>query len=195
MKIAKDKGLKNIFVSNGFMSKESAKMLIPYLDANNIDIKSFSDEFYRKNCGGRLAPVLNTARLMKKFGVWLEITTLAVTGLSDSKENFSAIAEFIYDKLGAETPWHISAFSSCISWKLKDLPDTSYQTLALAYKIGKKAGLKYVYTGNAPGSSLENTFCPKCGQLCIDRTGYDILRQDKDGQCPKCSTDLNIKDL
>jgi pyruvate formate lyase activating enzyme len=192
MKIAKSKGLKNVFVSNGFMSKESAKMVIPYLAANNIDIKSFSDEFYQKNCGGRLAPILETAQLMKKSSVWLEITSLAIPGLSDSKENFSAIAKFIYDKLGAETPWHISAFSGCISWKLKSIPDTPYETLAQAYKIGKAAGLKYVYAGNAPGSPLENTFCPKCGELCIARAGYDILRHDKNGQCPKCAADLNI---
>ncbi len=195
MKIAKSNGLKNIFVSNGFMSKESAKMLIPYLDANNIDIKSFSDEFYQKNCGGKLAPILETAKLMKKSGVWVEITTLAIPKLSDSEEMFSAIAKFICDKLGSETPWHISAFSGAISWKLQNIPDTPYKTLEIAYEIGKTAGLKYVYAGNFPGSALENTFCPKCSELCIARSGYNISRYDKDGKCPKCLTDLNIINL
>ncbi|MFH1894552.1 MAG: AmmeMemoRadiSam system radical SAM enzyme [Patescibacteria group bacterium] len=194
MKIAKSKGLKNVFVSNGFMSKESAKMLIPYLDANSIDIKSFSNEFYRKNCGGRLQPVLETAKLMKKSGIWLEITTLAIPGLSDSKENFSAIAKFIYDKLGSKTPWHISAFSGQISWKLKHIADTPLETLGMAYKIGKEAGLKYVYTGNAPSMPSEDTFCPNCGELCIDRAGYNISRHDKSGKCPKCLTKLDITD-
>ncbi len=192
MKIAKAKGLKNVFVSNGFMSKESAKMLIPYLDANNIDIKSFSDEFYRKNCGGRLATVLDTCKLMKKSGVWVEITTLAIPGLSDSKEMFSEIAKFIHDKLGSETPWHISAFSGELSWKLKHLPNTPFGTLESAYRIGRNAGLKYVYVGNVPGTIYENTFCPECGEVCIARDGYSISRTDNKGKCPKCSVDLNV---
>jgi len=148
MKIARKNGLKNVFVSNGFMSKESAKMLVPYLDANNIDIKSFSDEFYRKNCGGRLEPVLETCKLMKKAGVWVEITTLTIPDLSDSKEMFSKIARFIYDKLGQETPWHINRFFGNVSWKLQNLPNTSIETLKMGYEIGKKVGLKNVYIGN-----------------------------------------------
>ena len=192
MKLAKKAGLKNNFISNGFMSEESAKLVIPYLDANNIDIKSFSDEFYVSNCGARLQPVLDTAKLMKKSGVWVEITTLAIPTLSDSEEMFRAIARFIYDELGSETPWHISQFSGAISWKLQHLPDTPVETLQKAYQIGKEIGLKYVYTGNVPGLPSEDTFCPKCGALCIDRTNYVIHRHDKRGLCPKCGTDLNL---
>ncbi|PIS39259.1 MAG: AmmeMemoRadiSam system radical SAM enzyme [Candidatus Nealsonbacteria bacterium CG08_land_8_20_14_0_20_38_20] len=192
MKLAKKAGLKNCFVSNGFMSEEAAKLIIPYLDANNVDIKGFSDEFYQKVCGGRLQPVLDTAKLMKKSGVWVEITTLAIPGLSDSEKMFRGIAKFIYKELGAETPWHISQFSGAISWKLQSLPDTSIKTLQKAWKIGKEAGLKYVYTGNVPGLPSENTFCPKCGTLCIDRKNYIIHRHDKAGKCPKCGEDLNI---
>ncbi|KPJ55507.1 radical SAM protein, partial [Parcubacteria bacterium DG_74_2] len=192
MKLAKKAGLKNNFVSNGFMTEESAKLVIPYLDANNIDLKSFSDEFYKSNCGGRLKPVLDTAKLMKKSGVWVEITTLVIPTLNDSEEMFKKIAKFIKEELGAETPWHVSQFSGAISWKLQRIPDTPVETLEKAWKIGKEAGLKYVYTGNVPGLPSEDTFCPKCGALAIDRTNYMIHRHDKNGKCPKCKANLDL---
>jgi len=192
MKLAKKEGLKNCWVSNGFMSKESAQKVIPYLDANNIDIKSFDDEFYREQCGARLKPVLETAQLMKKSGVWVEITTLVIPTLSDSEKTFSDIAQFIKNKLGAETPWHVTQFSGAISWKLKDLSDTPPETLEKAHNIGKKAGLKYVYTGNIPGLPSEDTICPKCNTVCINRTGYIINRKDDNGKCPQCGADLDI---
>jgi len=184
MKLAKKKGLKNNWVSNGFLSPESAKLVIPYLDAINIDLKSFSDKFYQEYCGGRLEPVLETAKLMKKSGVWVEITTLVIPTLSDSEETFQNIANFIKKELGSETPWHISQFCGALSWQLKDLPDTSIETLENAWQIGKKTGLKYVYLGNAPGHQAENTYCPKCNTLVIKRTGYHIERYDKKGKCP-----------
>jgi len=192
MKLAKKTGLKNNWVSNGFMSEESAKLIIPYLDAINIDVKSFDDKFYRENCDGRLEPVLNTAKLMKKSGVWVEITTLIIPTLSDSEEIFEKIAKWIYKELGPETPWHISQFCGAISWKLKHLPDTPVKTLEKAYKIGKDVGLKYVYLGNIPGHKAENTYCPKCGTLAIDRINYTIHRADKNGKCPKCGENLNL---
>jgi len=192
MKLAKKAGLKNTFVSNGFMSPESAKLAIPYLDANNIDIKGFTDDFYQKNCAASLQPVLDTAKLMKKSGVWLEITTLVIPTLNDDEATFKKIANFIKTELGAETPWHISQFSGTISWKLKNLPDTPVEALKEAWQIGKKVGLKYVYTGNVPGLPSEDTFCPKCGALAIDRTGYLITRHDKSGKCSKCGEDLNL---
>ncbi len=192
MKLAKKAGLKNNWVSNGFMTEESAKLVILELDAINIDIKSFSDEFYRENCGARLQPVLDTAKLMKKSGVWVEITTLAIPTLSDSEEMFKGIAKWIYKELGPETPWHISQFCGAISWKFQDIPDTPVETLEKAWKIGKETGLKYVYTGNVPGLPSEDTFCPKCGALAINRTGYFIDRRDKNGKCPKCAEDLNL---
>ncbi len=194
MKLAKKAGLKNCFVSNGFMSPESAKLVIPYLDANNIDIKGFSDEFYQKVCNGRLKPVLETAKLMKKSGVWVEITTLVIPTLSDSEEMFREIAKWIYDNLGPETPWHVSQFSGAISWKLQHIPDTPVETLEKAWKIGKEIGLKYVYMGNMPGHRAENTYCPKCGEIAISRVNYVIHRYDKAGKCPKCGADLNIID-
>ncbi len=192
MKLAKKQGIKNAWVSNGFMSEKSAKLIIPYLDANNIDIKSFSDRFYKKNCGARLEPVLKTAELMKKSGVWVEITTLVIPTLSDSEKMLKKIAQFIKDKLGSETPWHVTQFSGAISWKLQHLPDTPLETLRRAYEIGKEAGLKYVYTGNIPGLPSEDTVCPKCQAVAIDRTGYMIHRYDNNGKCSECDEDLNI---
>jgi pyruvate formate lyase activating enzyme len=192
MKLAKKKGIKNNWVSNGFLSKESRKLIIPYLDAINIDIKSFSDKFYKSNCGARLQPVLDTAKLMKKSSVWVEITTLIIPTLSDSEEMFKNIAKFIKKELGSETPWHVTQFCGVISWKFQNLPDTPVETLKRAWEIGKSTGLKYVYTGNVPGLPSEDTFCPKCNALAINRTGYIISRHDKSGKCSKCNTNLNI---
>jgi len=192
MKLAKKEGLKNNWVTNGFWSKELFDLVSPYLDAANVDLKSFSDEFYIKNCGGRLQPVLDTLKRLKKKKIWVEITTLAIPTMSDSEEMFRNIAKFIKEELGLETPWHISQFSGAISWQLKDLPDTSVQTLEKAYQIGKEIGLKYVYTGNVPGLPSEDTFCPKCGALAIDRMNYIIHRHDKNGKCSKCDQNLNL---
>lgn len=192
MKLAKKAGLKNIFVSNGFMSPESAELVIPYLDANNIDIKGFSESFYQKVCAGRLDPVLETAKLMKKSGVWIEITTLVIPNLSDSEKMFKEIAIWIKENLGAETPWHISRFSGEISWKLQNLPDTPIEVLEKAIKIGKEVGLKYVYIGNVPGHQAENTFCPRCGALVISRINYFVHRYDNNGKCPRCQENLDL---
>jgi len=192
MKLAKKAGFKNNWVSNGFWSKELFDLISPYLDAANVDLKSFSNEFYTKNCGGKLQPVLDNLKRLKEKRVWVEITTLAIPTLSDSEEMFRNIAKFIKEELGSETPWHISQFSGAISWKLQHLPETPVETLQMAYKIGKEAGLKYVYTGNVPGLPSEDTFCPKCKTLCIDRTSYIINRYDKEGKCPKCGENLDL---
>ncbi len=192
MKIARKAGIKNCWVSNGFWSKELFSLISPYLDAANIDLKGFSDEFYIKYCGGRLEPVLDTLKRIKKEGIWLEVTTLVIPTLNDDEKTFKGIADFIKKELGPDVPWHISRFSGRISWKLKEIPDTPVETLREGYKIGKESGLKYVYTGNVPGLPSEDTFCPKCGALCIDRTNYVVHRYDKNGKCPKCGTDLDL---
>ncbi len=192
MKLAKKKGIKNNWVSNGFLSKESAKLVLPYLDAINIDIKGFSEDFYQKVCGARLLPVLETAKFLKENGVWVEITTLVIPTLNDDEETFKGIAEWIFENLGSQTPWHVSQFCGQISWKLQHLPDTPVEVLEKAIEIGKKAGLKYVYIGNIPGHEAENTFCPECGTIAISRVGYYIQRFDKQGKCPKCGANLNL---
>ena len=148
MKLAKKAGLKNTWVTNGFWSKELFDLIFPYLDAANVDLKSFSDDFYIKNCGGRLQPVLDTLKRLKQKKIWVEITTLAIPTLSDSEEMFRNIAKFIKKELGAETPWHISRFFPEISWRLQNLSATPFESLKKAQEIGKKAGLKYIYLGN-----------------------------------------------
>jgi len=148
MKLAKKEGLKNAWVSNGFWSEELFDMVSPYLDAVNVDLKGFTEEFYIKYCGGRLQPVLDTLKRLKKKGIWTEITTLVISTLNDSDETFRNIAQFIKNDLGPETPWHISRFSGAISWKLKEIPDTPIETLKRAQEIGKKVGLKNIHLGN-----------------------------------------------
>lgn len=192
MKIAKKQGLKNIWVTSGFFSKELFDLVWPYLDAANVDLKHFSNKDYIKYSNGRLEPVLNTLKNMKDKGIWVEVTTLLIPTISDNPKTLKDIAGFIKNELGPETPWHVTQFSGLLSWKLQHLPDTPVETLKTAYEIGKKMGLKYVYTGNVPGLPSEDTFCPECGALAIDRTGYLVRRYDKNGKCVKCGTNINI---
>lgn len=193
MKLARAAGLKNVWVTNGFMSDESLSEILPYLDAANVDLKSNEENFYKKICGGRLAPVLKNLKTLKKTGAHLEVTSLVIPTLSVSEKNLKAIATFIKKNLGADTPWHLSRFSPGISWKLGGLKPTDMKTLGQAYKIGRAAGLKYVYLGNVVDKK-ENTYCPECGSLNIERIGYNISRADHRGRCFKCQANLNIFD-
>ncbi len=186
MKLARRAGLKNVWVSNGYMSRKTLDLVIPCLDAINVDIKSFDEPFYQKNCGAKLAPVLENCKRLVKQGVWLEITTLVIPTLSDNEAMLGAVARFIRQELGDFVPWHVSAFSGAISWKLQHLPDTSVLTIKRTYEIGKKEGLKYVYAGNVWDDNLENTYCPKCGAVVVERQGYAVKQHDKNGVCPAC---------
>lgn len=183
MKLARKKGLKNIWVSNGFMSNDTLGVIIPYLDAINVDIKSFDDEFYRSNCGARVNPVLENCKRLVREKVWTEITTLIIPTMSDDEKMLRKIARFIKKEMGDFVPWHLSAFSGAISWKLRHIPDTSISAVKNAVAIGKKEGLKYVYGGNVPDSGLENTYCPKCGRPLIERIGYEITVYNGTGKC------------
>jgi pyruvate formate lyase activating enzyme len=194
MKLAKKEKIRNIWVTNGFLSQESFEMVSPFLDAANIDIKGSTDKFYQKNCGAKLEPVLKTCKRMKEAGIWIEITTLVIPTLNDSRFVFEDIADFIAGELGKETPWHVTQFSGLISWKLKNLPPTSANTLKMAHDIGQEAGLKYVYTGNIPALPYENTMCPSCNTLCVEREDFIISRHDKSGKCPACGENLNLID-
>lgn len=175
-----------MWVSNGFMSPETLDVITPYLDASNIDIKSFADDFYQKNCGARLAPVLKNCQRLVRDKVWLEVTTLIIPTLSDNPDMLRQLAEFIRDQLGDYVPWHVSAFSGAISWRLKHLPDTPVATVRQAYEIGKEVGLHNVYVGNVWEEDVESTYCPKCRAVVIKRQGYQVKRFDKNGACPKC---------
>lgn len=148
MKLAKEKGLKNIWVTNGFMSPQTLNLIIPELDAANVDLKSFDDNFYQKYCNGQLKLVLANLKELKRKNIWLEITTLIIPGLTDQEKMLKKIAQFIKKELGPETPWHISRFFPEVSWQLQDLPATSLEAIEKASQIGLQAGLKYVYKGN-----------------------------------------------
>ena len=190
MKLAKKNRLKNNWVTNGYMSKKTLELIRPYLDAANVDLKFFDDNLYQKVCGARLQPVLDSLKWMKKKKIWVEVTTLVIPGYTDQGNQFEEIAKFIKKELGEETPWHISRFYP--AYKMMDVPPTPVETIYRAYEIGKKIGLKYVYAGNLPTDSRENTYCPKCKELNIKRIGYEIERFDKDGRCRKCGENLNL---
>jgi pyruvate formate lyase activating enzyme len=187
--IASDKGLKNVFVTNGFMTEEALDTISPYLHAANVDLKSFSDDFYKKRCGARLQPVLDSLKKMKSLGIWVEITTLLIPTLNDGDNELRQIAEFIYS-LGAETPWHVSRFHP--QYELTDIPPTPIATIHRAVEIGKESGLKYIYSGNIPGDEGEDTRCSNCGEHLIDRYGFYIERLNLKGtNCPRCNTPLD----
>ena len=192
MKMAYANKIKNVWVSNGYMSDECLDSILPYLDAINIDLKSMDDDFYRSNCKARLAPVLKNIKRLKDEQVHLEITTLIIPSLSSDIEMLTRLVDFIVTELDTDTPWHITRFSPSVSWRLKDLPTTGEDMIYGAYEIAKTAGLKYVYVGNIPGDQKENTYCPKCGELSIRRFGYHIERLDKKGRCAFCDKSLDI---
>ncbi len=186
-RLAKLKDLHNIFVTNGYMSREALELIQPYLSAANVDLKAFDDAFYKKYCGARLSPVKKTIERMKDAGILVELTTLLIPGLNDSASELSRMAAYIADRLGCDTPWHISAFHPC--HRMTDRPRTPVASLEKAHGIGKKAGLRYVYIGNVPGTGFENTYCHTCNEALIRRVGYQTTSYLGDGAtCPKCGT-------
>lgn len=189
-KIAHARGLRNVFVTNGYMTAEALEMINPYLDAANVDLKAFTDKYYKELCGARLKHVQETLRCMKALGIFVEVTTLIVPGLNDDPAELQELAGFIANDLGTETPWHISRFHP--TYKLTDRPPTPVKTLTRAREIGLEAGLKYVYTGNVPGNTGENTFCPGCGQMVIERWGFQVGNlRIKEGRCMRCGAEVD----
>jgi len=188
-KLARAQGLANVFVSNGYTSPEATRAIAPYLDANNIDLKSFSDAHYRKVCGARLAPVLDTIRLMKELGVWVEVTTLVIPGLNDSETELRDIARFLKG-VDPGLPWHVTQFYP--TYKMLDRGRTPVATLRRAREIGLEEGLRYVYEGNVPGEGGESTYCYQCGELLIARVGFAIgAMRLKEGKCPQCAAPID----
>jgi pyruvate formate lyase activating enzyme len=181
-RLAAEKGLRNVFVSNGYMSEEATRTIEPYLNAINIDLKG-DDDFYKKVCGARLEPVKSTIELMWSLGIWVEVTTLVVPGYNDSDEKLRDIAEFL-SGISTDIPWHVSAFYP--TYKLKDAPPTPAETIRRAEEIGRRAGLNFVYAGNIPGEG-ENTTCPACGETLVERFGFRVARNGiVEGKCPSC---------
>ncbi|MCK4967857.1 MAG: AmmeMemoRadiSam system radical SAM enzyme [Candidatus Aenigmarchaeota archaeon] len=190
MKLAKKNKLKNVWVSNGYFTEQTARLVAPYLDAINIDLKFFDDQLYQQVCGGRLQPILNSLKLIKQLNVWLEVTTLLIPGYTDQKNQLSKIAKFIANELDVNTPWHISRFSPV--YKMLEVSPTPIDLIKATAKIGKQAGLHYVYTGNFLDDKSENTYCPNCQTLLVQRQGYQIERFDQQEKCPKCGQKIDL---
>jgi len=187
--LAQKEGIKNVFVSNGYMSGEAARHIARYLEAINIDLKAFKDRSYKGVCGARLKPVLKTIQLMKELGAWLEVTTLIIPGLNDGEQELRDIARFVKG-VGSEVPWHVSRFSP--AYKLVDRPPTPVATVRRAREIGMEEGLRYVYEGNVPGEGGENTYCFACGASLIERRGLILIRNRlQDGKCLECGTSID----
>jgi pyruvate formate lyase activating enzyme len=186
-RLAHEQGLKNVFVTNGFMGKEALEMIRPYLDAANVDLKYFKDASYKKVCGGRLQPVLDTIKLMHQLGVWVEVTTLVVPGSNDSDAELQGIAEFIAS-VDTDIPWHISRFFP--QYKMDGLAPTPELSMHRAVDLGRQAGLRYIYAGNVSGWGSD-TFCPHCRKLLLKREGFSILDSHIDkGRCASCKAQI-----
>ncbi len=185
-RLAHEAGLANIYVTNGYMTEEMLETFQPYLDAANVDLKAFRDETYRKYVGARLQPVLDSLKVMKRLGIWLEVTTLVIPGINDDDGELKDAARFVAQELGVETPWHISRFFP--AYEMTGVPPTPVSTLQRAREIGLEEGLRYVYVGNVPGEA--NTVCHACGQMLIRRSGYRILENhvQPGDRCPACGT-------
>ena len=188
-KEARDKGLLTSYVSNGNATKEVLEFIRPWVDLYKVDLKCFNDKTYRRNIGGILKPVLESIERLKAMGFWLEVVTLVVPGLNDSEKELTDIARFLAS-ISRDIPWHVTAFHP--DYKMEDREWTDPDKLNVSYQIGKAAGLHYVYSGNRPGEvgTTENTYCPSCGELLIERYGFQVVgnRLGPEGKCPKCST-------
>ncbi len=187
-RLAVEAGIRNVFVTNGYITPEALKTIKPWLHAANIDLKGFTEDFYRKVCGAKLQPLIDSIRLYKELGIWIEITTLVIPGHNDSDEELRKIAGFI-KSVGEDIPWHVSRFHP--TYKLLDSPITPAATLSRARQIGLDSGLRYVYEGNIPGEG-EETFCPQCRKSLVKRIGFQVLDNGvKAGKCGFCGTKMD----
>jgi pyruvate formate lyase activating enzyme len=187
---ARERGLANVFVSNGYMTREAIDFAADWLDAINVDLKAFSDDYYKRLCVARLQPVLDSiAYIAKQTKIWIEITTLLLPGQNDSEEELKRLVDFLVTEAGPDVPWHISRFYP--QYKYTDSAPTPMESMQRAEQIGKAAGLRYVYLGNVAGTKSENTYCYSCRRMLIERVGYRIAANHiRDSKCPQCGTQI-----
>ncbi|MRJ03411.1 MAG: AmmeMemoRadiSam system radical SAM enzyme [Epsilonproteobacteria bacterium] len=187
-KLAKEQGLKNIYVTSGYETRKALDLLSQVIDGFNIDLKAFSERFYEKLCGAKLKPVLEAIEYAYKKERWIEITTLFIPNENDSEEEMRKIANFIAS-IDTAIPWHVSGFYP--TYRMRDRPPTPPETLLRAYEIGREEGLQFVYVGNFNSPEHETTYCPSCGFAVIERSGYlgeRVRNHLRDGRCPRCNT-------
>ncbi len=185
---AKENGIKNIMVSNGFISENAMMKIIPVMDGANIDLKSFSDDFYRKQCGGKLTPVLKTIELINDSDCWIELTTLLIPDLNTEMGEIENIISFI-KKTNPEIPWHISRFFPY--YKTKNINPTNTEFMEEVLKLAEDSGIRYVYGGNFESSGWGNTRCPECGSTIIKRDGYNVtITGMEKGKCKHCGKSI-----
>ena len=184
-KIARDRGIKNVLVSNGYINEKPLRDLAVYIDGANINLKSFSEEIYQNLNGGHLAPILRTLKILREMGVWLEITNLVVPSWTDKPQMIKKMCTWLVDNGLADCPLHFSRFFPL--YQLTNLPYTPLAILEEAHDIAKDAGIRYVYIGNVPNHKTENTYCPKCNKVLLERKGFTILANNiKDSKCMFC---------
>lgn len=188
-RLAHQAGLKNVYVSNGYMTAEMLDRVSPYLDAINIDLKTFRDETYRRIIGARLKPILENLKRIKQLGIWLEVTSLIIPAINDDTNEMSDMAHFVAEELGVDVPWHISRFFP--AYNMKEIPPTPLETLQKAQEMGHQAGLHYVYLGNVQGDGAMDTRCPQCGHLLVQRSNFGTKRNSIErGRCPQCGMEI-----
>ena len=191
-KLAKKENIATVYVTNGYMSEESFDLINPYLDAANIDLKGMSDKFYLDLCQAKLQPVLDNIKRFYDNNIHIEITNLMIPGYNDSNEDIKALVKFMVEETGPEVPLHFTRFFPY--YELGQLPPTPVQSLQKAYKMAKEAGMEYVYIGNVSTGGEENTFCPECGKVLIQRDGFEVMGDElkETRKCPSCKAPINI---
>jgi pyruvate formate lyase activating enzyme len=191
MVLTKKHGLYTVYVTNGYINEEPLKELSRYLDAMNIDVKAFTEDFYKRICKAKLEPVLQTCELAKELGIHIELTYLVIPGYNDSIDEIKKFCSWVVEKLGEDTPVHFSRFHP--DNRMLDISMTPMHTLQKIFDVARESGILYPYLGNVPHGDYENTYCPNCGNLCIERHGYSIdVSGLKDGKCLKCNYSISV---
>ncbi len=189
--LAQQEGLGTVYVTNGYMTEDALRELAPVLEAFRVDLKSFSEEFYRKICKARLQPVLDSTIAAKELGMHIETVTLIIPGLNDSREEMEELIRWVLDHLGSSTPMHFTRFHP--DYRMLDGRPTPVQTLEKIQQQAREMGIRFAYLGNVPGHPLENTWCPSCGALLIERMGYRAVERNLKGdRCASCGERIEI---